>query len=159
MIPRFSPVFTIVIAQLFGTSLWFSTNSAADSLMSAWHLGESDIGLLTNAVQLGFIAGTLFFALSGLADRFEASRIFTICALLGALCNSLFALVASGLGSGLPLRFAVGFCLAGIYPLGMKLIVSWAPDRSASALSLLLAMLTLGTALPHFVRYAGNALA
>jgi MFS family permease len=153
-----SPVTTIVIAQLFGTSLWFSTNSAAGSLMAAWHLGESDIGLLTNAVQLGFISGTLTFSLSGLADRFEASRIFTVCALLGALFNTLFALVADGLGAGLPLRFAVGCCLAGIYPLGMKLIVSWAPERAGGALSLLLAMLTLGTALPHFVRFAGTDL-
>ena len=153
-----SPVATIVIAQLFGTSLWFSTNSAAGSLMSAWQLDESDIGLLTNAVQLGFISGTLTFALSGLADRFEASRIFMVCALLGALFNTLFALLANGLGAGLPLRFAVGFCLAGIYPLGMKLIVSWAPERAGSALSLLLAMLTLGTALPHFVRFAGTDL-
>ena len=81
-----SPVAVIVIAQLFGTSLWFSTNSAAGSLMAAWGLTEADIGLLTNAVQLGFISGTLTFALTGLADRFEASRIFTACALLGALC-------------------------------------------------------------------------
>lgn len=152
------PVPTIVIAQLFGTSLWFSTNSAAGNLMSAWRLGESDIGLLTNAVQLGFISGTLTFALSGLADRFDASRIFTVCALLGALFNALFALFADGLGAGLPLRFAVGFSLAGIYPLGMKLIVSWAPERAGSALSLLLAMLTMGTALPHFVRFAGTDL-
>ena len=64
------PVATIVIAQLFGTSLWFSANSAAGSLMQAWGISEADIGLLTNAVQLGFILGTLTFALSGLADRF-----------------------------------------------------------------------------------------
>jgi len=87
-----SPVPVIVIAQLFGTSLWFSANSAAGSLMQTWGISEADIGLLTNAVQLGFIAGTLSFSLSGLADRFEASRIFTACALFGALFNGLFAL-------------------------------------------------------------------
>ena len=110
-----SPIPIIVIAQLFGTSLWFSANSAAGSLMHTWGITEADIGLLTNAVQLGFITGTLTFSLSGLADRFEASRIFTVCAVLGALFNALFALAADGLGSGLPLRFAVGFCLAGVY--------------------------------------------
>ncbi len=48
----------IVLAQLFGTSLWFSANAAADSLVRVWGLSTGDIGLLTNAVQLGFIAGT-----------------------------------------------------------------------------------------------------
>ena len=60
----------IVLAQLFGTSLWFSANSAADDLMRSWGITIADIGTLTNAVQLGFIIGTLSFALSGLADRF-----------------------------------------------------------------------------------------
>jgi len=73
---RARPVATIAIAQLFGTSLWFSANSAADDLRHAWGLSVSDIGFLTNAVQLGFILGTLLFSLSGLADRFPASRIF-----------------------------------------------------------------------------------
>ena len=68
----------IVIAQLFGTSLWFSANSAGADLMRAWQLQPSDLGQLTNAVQLGFIAGTLGFSLSGLADRFAASRIFAV---------------------------------------------------------------------------------
>ena len=123
--------------------------------MAAWTLTEADIGLLTNAVQLGFISGTLTFALSGLADRFEASRIFTVCALLGALFNALFAIAAEGLSTGLPLRFAVGFCLAGVYPLGMKLVVSWVPERAGTVLAQLVGMLTLGTALPHGVRLAG----
>ena len=152
---RQSPVLTIVIAQLFGTSLWFSANSAAGSLMQTWGISEADVGLLTNAVQLGFITGTLTFALSGLADRFEASRIFTVCALLGALFNALFALGADSLASGLPLRFGVGFCLAGVYPLGMKLVVSWVPERAGHALAQLVGMLTLGTALPHGIRLAG----
>lgn len=149
------PVATIVIAQLFGTSLWFSANSAAGSLMQAWGISEADIGLLTNAVQLGFILGTLTFALSGLADRFEASRIFMVCALIGALANAAFALLANDLSSGLPLRFAVGFSLAGVYPLGMKLVVSWVPERAGTVLSQLVGMLTLGTALPHGIRLAG----
>lgn len=64
------PVFLIVIAQLFGTSLWFSANSAADDLIRSWGITPADIGTLTNAVQLGFIVGTLSLSISGLADRF-----------------------------------------------------------------------------------------
>ena len=149
------PILIIVIAQLFGTSLWFSANSAAPNLMQTWGITEADIGLLTNAVQLGFIVGTLTFSLSGLADRFEASRIFTVFAVLGAIANGVFAIAADSLTSALPLRFAVGFCLAGVYPLGMKLVVSWEPDRAGHALAQLLGMLTLGTALPHGIRFIG----
>lgn len=152
------PVATIVFAQLLGTSLWFSANSAADDIVRSWQIQPADIGTLTNAVQFGFILGTLVFSLSGLADRFPASRIFAVCALLGAGCNAAFALLAHDLASGIPLRFAVGFCLAGVYPLGMKLVVTWVPERAGAALAWLVGMLTLGTALPHGVRLAGSGL-
>ena len=59
------PVFIIVLAQLFGTSLWFSANSAADDLTRSWGIQAADLGTLTNAVQLGFILGTLGFAITG----------------------------------------------------------------------------------------------
>ena len=150
------PVAWIVSAQLLGTSLWFSANAAADDLVRAWGLQPGDIATLTNAVQAGFILGTLGFAVTGLADRFPASRIFAVCALLGAAANAFFALLAGGLESAVPLRFAVGLCLAGVYPLGMKLVVSWVPERAGSALAWLVGMLTLGTALPHGIRWLGT---
>lgn len=149
----------IVIAQLFGTSLWFSANSASDALMRDWGMGPGELGWLTSAVQLGFIGGTLGFAISGLADRFAASRIFVVCAVLGALFNAGFALLADGVGQAFWYRLAVGLCLAGIYPMGMKLIVSWVGGKAGWALGLLVGMLTLGTALPHGIRAAGAGLA
>ena len=152
------PIAPIVLAQLCGTSLWFSANSAADDLRRLWGLTSADIGWLTNAVQGGFIVGTLSFALSGLADRFPASRIFVVCSVLGAAFNAAFALVSTDLASAMALRFAVGLSLAGIYPLGMKLIVSWDPVRAGQSLGLLVGMLTLGTALPHGIRLVGGSL-
>jgi MFS family permease len=142
----------VVGAQLLGTSLWFSANAAAPDLARTWHLGSADIGRLTNAVQLGFILGTLGAAISGLADRYAASRIFAVAALSGALANAGFALFAANLEQALAWRFAVGLCLAGIYPIGMKLVVSWAPERAGQTLAWLVGMLTLGTALPHGLR-------
>ena len=150
-------ILVIVVAQLFGTSLWFSPNSAADDLVRAWSLTTAQLGWLTSATQLGFIAGTLAFATSGLADRFPASRIFTASALLGALFNAAFALLATSFGQAMVLRFAVGLCIAGIYPLGMKMVISWSRVDAGATLGLLVGMLTLGTALPHGVRAAGAA--
>lgn len=152
------PVAIIAIAQLFGTSLWFSANSAAEDLMRTWHVSAADIGWLTNSVQGGFILGTLFMALGGLADRYRASRIFVCSAIAGALFNACFAWLSEGLASAMLFRFLVGLSLAGIYPVGMKLIVSWAPERTGQALAQLVAMLTLGTALPHGLREVGAEL-
>ena len=146
----------IVVAQLFGTSLWFSANSAAADLIRAWGLSAADLGRLTAAVQGGFIAGTLLFAFSGIADRFRASRIFMASSLAGALANAAFAWWTNSLEQAFWLRFMTGLSLAGIYPIGMKLVVSWAPGKAGGALGWLVGMLTLGTALPHLVRGASG---
>src|SRR4051794_24084681 len=119
------PLLLIVVAQLLGTSLWFTGNSAAADLARLWTLTESERGWLVSSVQLGFIAGTLVFALSGLADRFLASRVFAASAVLGAAANAGFALLSRDLPTALAFRAATGFALAGVYPLGMKLVVSW----------------------------------
>src|SRR5262245_66678847 len=95
----------IVVAEFLGTSLWFSANAAAGDLQRAWGIAAADLGALTGAVQLGFIAGTLAFALSGLADRFSASRIFAVCACIGAAANAGFALAATGLVDAWAWRF------------------------------------------------------
>ncbi|HEY2606391.1 MAG TPA: MFS transporter, partial [Paraburkholderia sp.] len=145
-------VLVIAVAQLLGTSLWFSANGAMRDLQTAWQLNASGIGWLTNAVQAGFIVGTLISATTGLADRVSASKVFAVCGVLGAALNALFALCSTGLASAIVFRFGVGVALAGIYPLGMKLLVSWDPRRAAQTLALLVAMLTLGTASVHAIR-------
>jgi MFS family permease len=150
-------VAVIVIAELFGTSLWLSANAVADSLHRDWGLTVPELGHLTSAVQFGFISGTFLIAFSGLADRFSASRLFTACAILGALANAAFAWLSDGLASALVFRFIVGLSLAGIYPIGMKLVVSWAPDKAGRVLGWLVGMLVLGSGVPHLVR--GLALA
>ena len=117
-------VFGIAFAQFLGCTLWFSVNGVSSALIEHWGLEASDIGLLTGAVQAGFITGTLGLAISNIADRFRPSLIFLWASLIGAVANLLFAYHANGLGEGLVYRFIVGTCLAGIYPIGMKLIVS-----------------------------------
>ncbi|SAK83252.1 major facilitator transporter [Caballeronia calidae] len=155
LVDRIGPVTAISLAQLFGTSLWFSANGAAAGITRAWHASATDIGWLTSAVQAGFILGTLTMSLSGVADRFRASSIFVWSAILGAVFNAMFALLATGVLSGAMCRFLVGVCLAGIYPMGMKLIVNWAPEKTGTALAQLVAMLTLGSGLPHALKVVG----
>jgi MFS family permease len=145
----------VVLSQWLGTSLWFSPSGAADGLMARLAIDTAAFGWLIAATQLGFIAGTLAFAATGLADRFGASRIFAVSCVLGAAANAALALPGVDYAAAWLLRFAVGLCLAGIYPLGMKMIVQWVGAKPAAALGWLVGMLTLGTAMPHALRASG----
>ncbi|MGV2932705.1 MFS transporter [Vreelandella venusta] len=151
---RSHPLFIVVLAQLCGTSLWFSVNGVGSALIHDVGLNETHLGWLTLTVQAGFITGTLFIATTGLADRLLASHIFAISCLAGALANAGFVFVAAHQPFDLLLRFFTGLCLAGIYPLGMKLVIGWTPKYVGAALAWLVGMLTLGTALPHLLRGA-----
>ncbi|WP_254918387.1 MFS transporter [Cobetia sp. QF-1] len=145
------PVALIALAQLFGTSLWFTPNAVLMPMLSDWQItgtGAAALSQLTAAVQGGFILGTLVLGLAGLADRFAARRLFMASCLLGALTN-LALLVAPGLVSATGLRVLTGLALAGIYPIGLKLMVQIAPQRAGAALGWLVGMLVLGTSLPH----------
>ncbi len=85
---RQHPLAFIVIAQLFGTSLWFSINGIWFSLSNDLGVSESTLGLFTLLVQAGFIIGTLYIAVTGFADQFKASRIFTVASFIGAIVNA-----------------------------------------------------------------------
>jgi MFS transporter, DHA1 family, inner membrane transport protein len=147
----------IVLAQLAGTSPWFAVNAVMPDLQQAFGWPASDVGPLSTAVQWGFIAGTLVFALLAGADRFDARRVFLLCALASAACTGAAALsAASGSWMGLWVcRAATGFFLAGIYPVGMKIAAQWFPHGLGAALGLLVGALVLGSASAHALRAVG----
>ncbi len=148
----------LILAQFLGVSIWFSSSASLPSLAREWGLSATDGGLLVSAVQFGFIAGTLVFALTNLSDLFPATRVFLASALLGALCNALFGYAARGLTDALIYRFVTGLALAGIYPVGMKVVVSWSPTGIGNALGWLIGALTLGTASPFLLAWLGAEL-
>jgi len=145
----------LVAAQLLGTSLWFSSSAALPALIAEWGLDAAAGGMLVSAVQVGFILGTLVFAVANLADIFSATRVFLVSALAGAAMNALFAFTSEGLTSALVYRFGTGLALAGIYPVGMKVVVSWSPGGVGNALGWLIGALTLGTATPFLLAALG----
>jgi MFS transporter, DHA1 family, inner membrane transport protein len=152
---RILPV--IVLSQFAGTSLWFATNAVMPDLQREWRLPGESVGTLTSAVQLGFVAGTLVFALAMLADRHRPQRVFLACALAGAALNALTLAVHGSYPALLLLRFGVGFLLAGVYPVGMKIAASWYRQRLGAVMGVLIGALVLGTALPHGLRAIATA--
>ncbi|MFN8355809.1 MAG: MFS transporter [Spirosomataceae bacterium] len=141
----------LVFAQFAGTSLWFAGNAVLTTLQQYLGLPVTSLSYITIAVQLGFITGTLGFALIALPDRIPSRWLFLISSLLGALCNASL-LIASSLPEVLVGRFLTGICLAGIYPIGMKIAAEWFPQGLGKALGLLVGALVLGTAFPHLLR-------
>jgi MFS family permease len=156
---RILPV--IVLSQFAGTSLWFAGNAVLPDLQRELGLGQHAIGTITSAVQLGFIAGTLVFAMLSIADRHSPRAVFLACALLGAAANGAVAIagnLAEPFGAILALRFATGFFLAGIYPVGMKIAAGWYREGLGAALGYLVGALVLGTAFPHLLKGLGQQL-
>ncbi len=148
----------IVLSQFAGTSPWFSGNAILPALAQTLGMdGQAPAGI-TSAVHLGFIAGTLVFAIFNVADRWRPRDVFLACALLGALANAAMIAVPhlpAPYAWLLGLRFASGFFLAGIYPVGMKIAASWYREGLGMALGYLVGALVIGTALPHLL--AGSA--
>jgi len=121
-------------------------------LLKTYNLDLLALGHLTSAVQFGFILGTLIFAFLSIADRFPPSRVFFICALIGAVCNLGVVLDNNSLNSLLLWRFLTGFSLAGIYPVGMKIAADHYREGLGKSLGFLVGALVIGTAFPHLLK-------
>lgn len=147
---------TIVFAQFCCTSLWFAGNAVMNDLVATFCLADGALGALTSSVQLGFIVGTLVFAFLTIADRFPPSRVFFVCAVLGGAFNLGALYPDSSLGSLVAVRFLTGFCLAGIYPVGMKIAADYYEKGLGKSLGFLVGALVLGTAFPHLLKSIGG---
>jgi predicted MFS family arabinose efflux permease len=147
----------IVIAQFAGTSLWFAGNAVVGDIIVAFALPVGVAGHILSAVQFGFITGTLVFSILAVTDRFRSQRLFFMSAFIGSLAN-LAILFQSNLASIVATRFVTGFCLAGIYPVGVKIASDHFERGLGKALGYLVGALVLGTALPHLVKAAIGSL-
>ncbi|MEQ9642638.1 MAG: MFS transporter [Alphaproteobacteria bacterium] len=153
---RFWPLTLLAICELAAMSLWFSASAVVPSLVAEHGLGATQASLLTSMVQVGFVAGTLTSAALGLADRLDPRRFFTACALTAAIANAGLLWLPPDSGAVLACRFITGACMAGIYPVGMKMASAWARADLGLLIGLLVGALALGSAAPHLFNAFGG---
>lgn len=136
---------------------WFSATAIIPELVRDWDLTPGQASWLTNAVQIGFVAGALASSLVNLPDLMFLPRLITISACVAALANAVL-LIEPGWPLALLARFVTGVALAGIYPPAMKLMATWFSRGRGLALGVLIGALTLGSSMPHLFRAASEGL-
>ncbi len=137
-------------------ALWFSASAVVPALRAEIDLPAGIASLFTSSVQAGFVAGTIVSALLGLADRLEPRRFFMWSAFAAAGANALILMIEPASATTIVLRFVTGVCMAGVYPVGMKLASTWAKGDMGLMIGVLVGALTLGSAAPHMFNALGG---
>ena len=153
--PKFRALLLLSLAELFAMAVWFSASAVVPALAVAWDLSDASRAWLTMSVQIGFVVGALTSSLLNLADRVPAHRLLAVSAWLAALSTALIPSV-SGVGPALALRFFSGLFLAGVYPVGMKIIATWTKEDRGLGIGLLVGAITVGSASPHLLTALGG---
>ena len=137
-------------------SLWFLSSAVLPDMMKEVELSSFIQALLSSSVNIGFVIGALLIAVFGIADRFDARKVFALSAILAAFFN--YSLLYLELGSVVSIfaRGLTGVCLAGVYPVGMKIAVGWGQKDRGFLVGLMVGALTVGSAFPHFAAYVGG---
>jgi MFS family permease len=146
----------IAVCQVAAMGLWFSASAIVPALVAEFGLSGFAQAALTSGVQAGFVIGCLASAFLGLPDRFEPRRLFAVSALIGAGANALLLVVDPRSLATPLLRIVTGACMAGVYPVGMKLASTWAKGDMGLMVGILVGALTLGSAAPHLFNALGG---
>jgi len=145
----------LAITLVLSMSTWFSASAVIPQLRREWLLSDSAAAWLTIAVQLGFVCGALVSSLLNLSDIIPP-RHMILGGSIGAATVNLLLDVAGGGTLGIPLRFATGFFLAGVYPPAFKLMSTWFRRGRGIALGILVGAISVGSAMPHLVNGLGG---
>lgn len=144
------------LAELLAMAVWFSLSAVVPALTVTWSLDDSGQSWLTMAVQIGFVVGAFGSAILTLADRIPSKQFFTVATFAAAITTALIPLLADGLVIALILRFLTGVFLAGVYPIGMKIMTTWTKEDRGLGIGLLVGALTVGSASPHLLKAFGG---
>ena len=153
---KWRTILLLSLAELLGMAVWFSASAVVPALTAEWGLDASSRAWLTMSVQAGFVAGTLGSALANLPDRVPARMIFAVSAIAAGIASALIPLIARSAGPAIFLRALTGIFLAGVYPVGMKIMATWTKEDRGLGIGLLVGALTVGSAAPHLLGAFGG---
>lgn len=147
----------LCLAEIAVLSLWFVSAAILPEMAAEGEFSAERGAALSTAVQLGFVTGAVLIAVLGLADRFDPRTVICISAAIAAAANA--ALLITPLGGWLQvaLRAVTGACMAGVYPVGMKIAVGWGLRDRGFLVGLLVGAITLGSGAPHLLALSGGA--
>ena len=145
----------LALALVLSMATWFSASAVVPQLRDEWDLSSNAAAWLTIAVQLGFVVGALASSLTTAADVIPP-HVVVFWGAIGAAAANVAIVAVHGPAAAIPLRFATGFFLAGVYPPALKLMATWFRRGRGTALGILVGALTLGSALPHLVNGLGG---
>lgn len=140
----------ISLAELLALSLWYSASVVIVELKQIWQLSLMIEAWLASSVTIGFIIGAVISSYFYIADRYNPRKVFVISALMGALFNILLIFSEQAIFAIL-IRLLTGITLAGVYPTAVKQLSQWFPKQRGLAIGILIAALSVGTAIPHFI--------
>ena len=146
---RTTSIALILLCQVLTLAVWFASTAALPSIATLEPISGARMAAMTSILQVGFVLGALLSALLNLSDRFDPRNLFAISATAAAATTAALLVVQPVGNMALILRFATGISLAGIYPVGMRMVASWAKHDLGKLVGLLVGALTIGSALPH----------
>ncbi len=150
--PKIQIIILLSVAEMLAMGVWFSASAVVPVLTTLWQLDGAGQAWLTMSVQIGFVFGALTSAIFNLADRIPAHRLLAISCLAAGISTALIPLLSTSLTPAILLRFLSGAFLAGVYPVGMKLIATWTKKARGLGIGLLVGAITVGSAFPHLLR-------
>ncbi|NJN54564.1 MAG: MFS transporter [Anaerolineae bacterium] len=157
--PKRRTLLLLALAELLAMAVWFSASAVVPLLTVQWALTSGGQAWLTMSVQIGFVVGALTSAIFSLADRIPSRIFFTTSACLAAATTTCIPLLHMGFTWALILRFLTGVFLAGVYPIGMKIMATWTQADRGLGIGLLVGALTVGSAAPHLLNAFGGVAA
>jgi MFS family permease len=152
---RWGQLVVLGVGMVLAMSPSFAAAAVAPLLREEWSVGLLELPFLTVVVQLGFAVGAIGLAVIGAPDVIPGPRLFAAGAIVAALANLDFGLVANGPASAVPFRFVTGAALAAVYPVAMKLAAGWFRRDRGLAIGVVNGALTIGVALPFLFRAIG----
>ncbi|MGB7339871.1 MAG: MFS transporter, partial [Phototrophicaceae bacterium] len=156
LIHKWRTLLLLSLAELLAMVVWFSASAVTPDLTELWQLDAGGQAWLTMSVQVGFVVGAVGSAVFTLADRIPARWFFVGSTFLAALTTALIPIMSDSPTIALALRFLTGVFLAGVYPIGMKIMSTWTIADRGLGIGLLVGALTIGSAAPHLLNALGG---